>query len=311
MPTKLKTSDEARNTTVTLADDGELSVSLAASTVYFIEICVLFNSPAAAAIQVSTLYSGTLNGVGIQHFGTLARDNQTSSSQHTPRSFSASTSWFTTGPAFAIAGSDVATSAGLYHFRGVMHTNTAGTLKVRWAQNVSNGSNTTVFAGSYISYEAAADMPGLIVKMSDETRTNTASYAADADLQYPVLAGESYIAEMFMKWTSSSAPDFKHKLSDANVSQAVGGDRRHALADDTQPSNALGNYAGVWTENMFTTPLEVGHVMGAIPFRMWAYWGLVQGGADDVVACEWAQSTSSASPTTMNKYSWLWYEQVF
>jgi hypothetical protein len=308
MPVRLKSSDESRASDTTLADDSSLTVSLAASSIYFVEICVVFAAAAASAIKIAGFYTGTLTDATMQFMGCPANLSHGGSSW-APRAFSANAAFLTTPVVLAIAGSDTASTAGVWYVRGVIRTNSAGTLKVQWAQNVSGAGNSTVRAGSYIRYTLQANMPGtLIVKTSNEARSSNATYAADSDLVLPVEATKSYIGEMmFTQSTPGNPPAIKYQMTDPNVDAAVGLTNRSIVGENTQPSAASGNIQGSWQAAFFTTPYQGSYTTAN---RQYAAWGLIQGASDDSVDLEWAQLTSNAAATTMLTPSWIWQEEV-
>jgi hypothetical protein len=153
VPYRVKTSDEARNTTVTLADDSMLSVSLAASTTYWIEVAVGFNTGATPDIKATISYSSTITEALGVLYGTIpSTDSRAVSSAQTLRTLPINGAFFTTPRALGGAGSATAAATGGWYVRALFKSNGAGTLKVQWAQTVSDASNTTVLKGSYIRY---------------------------------------------------------------------------------------------------------------------------------------------------------------
>lgn len=147
--TAIKTSDESVTSSTALQDDNELFVSVAAPATYLLggflmwvgndtgDIKLAFTNPASSTMhwaltgpsaQDTAFASGATRGAGEW----FPRNNQTSS------------------PTSSIPYSG---STGLLHGRlvGSLTTSNAGTLRLQWAQNTSNGTATTVKLGSWIS----------------------------------------------------------------------------------------------------------------------------------------------------------------
>ena len=308
MPVKLKASDETRNNTAVVADDATLQVSLAASSTYLFDICLVFNAAAASQFRSQIVYTGTLIDALGQYFGRLPVTAATGATGTTPRAFPINATTFTTAALIGIAGSDTAGTVGVSYWRGIIRTNSAGTFKVQWSQNISNAANTTLQAGSYLQYQLAADLPGtLLVKTTSEVRSNTTTFTADSDLQFPIEAGKSYICELMFVESTTSTPRFKHRLTDAGCAAAVGGTCRNVNNVNVQPSAAQGSLAGGWEANCFTVPLS-----NLTTTFCWqnAWWAMTQDTSDDVVALEWAQQNLSATTVTMQAPSYLYYEEV-
>jgi hypothetical protein len=132
-----KDTNETVNNTAVIQNDDELVLAVAASTKYFFELYVPYNSGATPDLKVGwTLPSGATNIWQIDYFDTsaVAQKGQSSSVP-------------TTG--FAIGGF----GADLYvRFLGsISISSTAGNMQVVWAQNTANASNSTVYAGAFLS----------------------------------------------------------------------------------------------------------------------------------------------------------------
>lgn len=145
----LKTADETRNSTTTLANDSALVVSLGASTSYVIRL-VVFTTIANATMdfKFATAYSGTVTGnvytawraaAGGVATGTSAEFQGISSGQIASTALTAATS----GVGYVYVDQSILTDA-------------AGTWSFQWAQNTSDASNATVGRGSFIEYMVVA-----------------------------------------------------------------------------------------------------------------------------------------------------------
>lgn len=131
----VKAADESRNTTTTLANDSELVLAVEASVTYMFESVIFQNSAATPDYKgqwsVPAGTTGRFQCTGYSLAGTLGIfDNATITTTQT------------------IAGAGAAQP---HLMTGYITTSTTpGNLRWTWAQNTSNGSNSTTLAGSYI-----------------------------------------------------------------------------------------------------------------------------------------------------------------
>lgn len=132
----IKGSDEARNTVTTLADDAELKRALVVNEAVGFEFILIASGPATGDIKFAfTVPTGaSLVWSPAPYWNTSA----------TVAVVSAVTA---SGSAVSM---HTATSALIYVIKGIVANGAnAGNLQLQWAQDTSNGSDTTVFAGSY------------------------------------------------------------------------------------------------------------------------------------------------------------------
>jgi len=127
-----KVADEIVNNSTTFQDDDELFFTLEANAVYEGNLHVVYNS-------------GTTPDLKWQF-------TKPSGATQTDWSFlgysTASALTYGTGGESATAGGlGGKTTADAY---GLITTTNAGTLRLQWAQNTANASNTTIYAGSYL-----------------------------------------------------------------------------------------------------------------------------------------------------------------
>ena len=134
-----KTANQTLNTSIALQDDDDLKIALAASETWFFEAFIVCGGPSAADIKFAftvpagaTLLwgaSGPLLGAG----GTHAEFDVATSSA-------------------AVVSYDTETGTDRsVHIRGTaINSTTAGDLQLQWAQNLSDGTNITVFANSWL-----------------------------------------------------------------------------------------------------------------------------------------------------------------
>lgn len=141
----LKTADESRNTTTTLADDSALTLALSASTKYLIR-CKVYTNIANATMdfKFATNYTGTVTGTVYTTWRAMAGGVATGTAAETQ------------GIASGQIGSTgiTATTSGVGHIyiEQSIETNGSGTWSFQWAQNTSDASNATVGRGSHIEW---------------------------------------------------------------------------------------------------------------------------------------------------------------
>lgn len=129
-----KTSDTARTSTVTLADDAHLGgETLEADTVYAIEFCILCNAGSATP----NLKLG------------LATDETPQSGEWTWNFGGASYTIDTTPESASLV---VGTTLEINHGKGFIHTHAsnATVLSFQWCQDTTSGSATTLYKGSWM-----------------------------------------------------------------------------------------------------------------------------------------------------------------
>lgn len=131
---RVKTADETVNTSATLQDDDDLADFLISAGVYYgWEALIVYDSGTTPDIKLAFTASQTPQ-VFYWSFATTVSTATTAS-----------------GTAAMAAGQGLATYVAL-HIRGSMlaHATTAGTLKLQWAQNTSDASDTTIYKGSWM-----------------------------------------------------------------------------------------------------------------------------------------------------------------
>ena len=135
-----KSVDESVTNSSTLQDDNELSLEVAANTTYVGEIVLGYTAGTTGDFKAAVTFpsGGTL-------FASVQRTDGTTYAEAAGGQLSSGTS---------ISGGGLGTTIpALQFWRFVfMNGSTAGTFQVRWAQNVSNGTATTVKAGSVLKF---------------------------------------------------------------------------------------------------------------------------------------------------------------
>lgn len=133
--TIIKTADEARTSNATMTADSVLVCPVAASTQYVFEALIYFTTNATADFKLD-----------VNHTGGTASYREASYYLHGAAEAHAYT---------AAIGTDIVVDAagfgsGFVHLHGALQTTSAGTLQIRWAQNVSDASAATVLRGSFL-----------------------------------------------------------------------------------------------------------------------------------------------------------------
>lgn len=128
-----KTADETVNNSAALQDDDELQVSVEANAVYAFDLHMVTNGGTTPDLKIAwsvpTSTTMTWSGIYVDTTGALLVNSQ-----------------FTQATTLALGGIGADVS---FHFWGVIVTSsTAGTLKLQWAQNTANASNSIIRAGS-------------------------------------------------------------------------------------------------------------------------------------------------------------------
>lgn len=137
-----KQSDEARNTTTTLAADGELAFAMAANTKYLVRARIFYDTDADADFKWGFTGPASPTRVRLERrsiapsataYGTIA----------------VATAYDTSGVAVTGTGTD----GGFVAFEAIIENgSTAGDFELTWAQNSSDAGDATVRRGSYLEY---------------------------------------------------------------------------------------------------------------------------------------------------------------
>lgn len=138
----LKTADETTASDTTLSDDAILKFTVAANTKYHFRLVIFYDTPTAADFKydVNGPASPTLLQLHTRHVAPGA----------TAYAGIAIQTAFAFGPTSI---TETSGTNGCILIDGILHNGAnAGTVAFRWAQNTSNGSNTTVRAGSYLEW---------------------------------------------------------------------------------------------------------------------------------------------------------------
>ena len=137
-----KLNDESRLSNTTLTVDSDLQCDLDANQIYMFSFLVLFGTPTTGGFKYDLNYSGTSGGKEILH-------------EFLPPGASAWT--ILVDAAFNVGRNTVASgTAGMVRMTGKISTTTAGTLALRWAQQASQASNTSVWQGSSYTLKLVA-----------------------------------------------------------------------------------------------------------------------------------------------------------
>jgi hypothetical protein len=134
--TVIKTADESTATDTTLSDDNTLLFTTAANTEYAIRFRIYFSANATPDLKWLVHHSGTTTRIWYKHYtvGTaVALANNV----------------FTTETTTTRATN---TDGSITIFCMLQVGASGGTLSFQWAQNTSDGNNTTIQEGSYMEY---------------------------------------------------------------------------------------------------------------------------------------------------------------
>ncbi|TYK47148.1 hypothetical protein [Actinomadura decatromicini] len=132
-----KTIDESIVSSLTLQDDDDLFIALAANAKYRVEFEISAFSPAAA--QFKTAWSVPSGASGLKYcYGPVGTDRDSSLMRASVHQLTTTVSY----------GTESASLASAIRETAIVTTVSAGTLRLQWAQNVSNAGATGLSAGS-------------------------------------------------------------------------------------------------------------------------------------------------------------------
>lgn len=145
-----KAADQTVTSNATLADDTHLALALPAAGTYVVEGIFLASSASTTPeLKIAWAYTGTLASGYRVGFGpsTASTDPLGATAQGVRAAAAGNTAaTITAATAYGLDG----TNWTAIIEKGVVIVSTAGTLKIQWAQNVSNATGTTLRAGSYL-----------------------------------------------------------------------------------------------------------------------------------------------------------------
>jgi hypothetical protein len=135
-----KTGDENKSTNATLGNDSALFFTMAANTKYSIKICIYGDAPATPGFKWALIGPAS---------PTLVRvERQTRAPAATTKTVAADTAYTASTAIVGNATSNFFLEIDLIVQNGV----NGGTFAFQWAQSTSNGTASTVRAGSYLKY---------------------------------------------------------------------------------------------------------------------------------------------------------------
>jgi hypothetical protein len=146
-----KLADEVVNGSATLQNDDELFVAVPANTRFAIRGLVNFTSNTTANFRLD--WTGPTGYTHITNTKVYSRIAAAPTQLVDTRTFIEGALVGASGAASLVN----STHGQLMELSGWLQTSsTAGTAQIRWSQNTSNGSNTTVYANSFIMLEKVA-----------------------------------------------------------------------------------------------------------------------------------------------------------
>ena len=142
-----KLADEIVNGSASLQNDDELFVAVPANTRFAIRGLIIFTSGSTPNFRLD--WTGPTGYTHITNTKVYSRAASAPTQLVDTRTFIEGALVGASG-----LGTTLSTQGQLMELTGFYQTSsTAGTAQIRWAQNTSNGSNTTVYAGSFIMLE--------------------------------------------------------------------------------------------------------------------------------------------------------------
>lgn len=280
LPTARKTADQSMNTQTTPQNDTELLKSVAANTTYVVEGMVFATSTSVAPdIKVAfTVPTGATMTIGyVAGESTATRADFLSVS--------------------GTAGGDIPIGANVVTCIKISGTvvvgSTAGNVQFQWSQFTSNGTNTTVKAGSFISVYPTSTFT-TIRKPTDQTKANS-TLIDDTSLTFAVNSNTNYVVEgMLFATSTSSTPDVKIAFTTpSGTTQALGyvaGEATSSRCDFLPTSGTAGGdiqiAANVVTSIKVSGTIAVGNTSGNLTLQ-------------------WAQNVTNATVTTMKTGSFI------
>jgi len=151
MSFKYKAAQTDRNTTATATDDPDLIVALTAGKSYRINLALsFFSTSATPGIRYAFGYTSTLTQALVRIIETTSQQANAST---THQIYTIITANITTPTNFTRASS--ATANTRHRIQGSFNlvVSGSGNFSVKWAQSVSNGTNTSLVAGSHMIIE--------------------------------------------------------------------------------------------------------------------------------------------------------------
>lgn len=138
-----KTADESRNTTTTLANDATLLFTTIANTHYYFKLLLFYT---ALDIQFDLNHLGTTSAV--RYYSQLALHADANAAILNTLTLASAMNTLIT------ILSTMSSASGLVILEGILSVGASGgVFSLRWAQNVSSGTNATVLRGSMLEYQ--------------------------------------------------------------------------------------------------------------------------------------------------------------
>ena len=147
-------------------------------------------------------------------------------------------------------------------------------------------------------------------KAADTSRSLTTSRSADPDMQFPIVGGETYVAEFFITIDASAAGDLSFSFS-------LGGGtlNRGSLYAERYGSNdsSVNGNAGYPCDGSLITAFAVSTVAGNDTANYVEYLHVtvcLDVATSGTFSFDWAQATSDAAASVVKAGSQLFYERV-
>lgn len=146
-------------------------------------------------------------------------------------------------------------------------------------QHTASAERTAVYADQNLFH------PQTKIKASTETITNSTSMHDDADLVFPVLAGERYVVDYYLRYSAEATPDIKFGFSvptDAGLSGVISSGMVSAGSSHIDQATVIA-LAGAAVHNVGV------HITGSVTVSS----------TPGNIALQWAQNTSDAGNTSV------------
>ena len=307
--TNIKTANTARINTTTATADPDLQEVLATGTNYALHLGAWLSSETTPDMKIgiddgggTPTYFGGFANLAEQALNPTLIPN---ANEQTAKPV-ASLTGATLQP---IVGGGIATTRSFWDMEAAGRFSVAANpFALNWAQNTLHATlAATVHADSYLLARPITGPNDQIVwKTIDETRTSDTAMTDDDELAVTLEAGATYIISIVALMQSGTSPDFKHQLSFSGTCTDFTGilDWQNPFDIANADNDAAQVYGftdqGGFLSNNFEGATGTGGVR---------YAGLFRVGSGGVLRFQWAQNSSSISPTTVLAGSYILAEK--
>jgi len=136
-----------------------------------------------------------------------------------------------------------------------------------------------------------------VFKTADESITSDTTLTDDTDLQFDPDISSTFAIQTMISFKTDTTPDFKYNFS---IPSGATGDR----IDGGWAGGTFETVTSLWTGQELPT------VAGTQTFFFNHIGYLITDTTAGTFAFQWAQQTSSATPTTVNQGSWMMFKKL-